>query len=101
VTIVGKGTGARHDAVCQVPAKSGEGGGYGSRSLLAAPKFDPRSQPRDCPGCKKQAMFRRATGHRRCGAVRIAAGRPEGTPGPWTPVRTVSERIRYLNGYGI
>ena len=54
----GSGTGARHDAVCQVPPKPGEGGRYGSRSLLAAPKFDPRSQPRDCPGCKKQAMFR-------------------------------------------
>jgi hypothetical protein len=30
VAIVGKGTGARHDAVCQVPPKSGEGGRYGS-----------------------------------------------------------------------
>jgi hypothetical protein len=30
VAIVGKGTGARYDAPCQVPPKSGESGRYGS-----------------------------------------------------------------------
>jgi hypothetical protein len=30
VAIVGKGIGARHDAICQVPPKSGDSGRYGS-----------------------------------------------------------------------
>ena len=74
MAIVGKGTGARPDAVCQVPPKSGEGGRYGSRSLPAAPKFDPRSQPRDCPGCKKQAMFPAAPPG--TGGAELSASRP-------------------------
>jgi hypothetical protein len=96
VAIGGKGTGARPDAVCQVPAKSGEGGGYGSRSLVAAPKFDPRSQPRDCPGCKKQAMFPAAPPG--TGGAELSASRP-GALKNSGPMDASSHE--YLNGYGI
>ena len=96
MAIVGKGTGALHDAVCQVPPKSGEGGRYGSRSLLAAPKFDPRSQPRDCPGCKKQAMFPAAPPG--TGGAELSASRP-GALKNSGPMDASSHE--YLNGYGI